>query len=290
MIQVRAAAAAGISLLSKHLSKDVVLARILPVIQRLVTDSSEHVRASLANVVNDLAPVLGKQDTVEHLLPVLLLFLRDETSEVRLNIISTLEKINNVIGVDLLSHALLPAIVELAEDTNWRVRSAIIEHMPMLAQRLGTEFFSDKLNTLCLTWLSDSVFSVRKAAVDTLPKLSKLFGDEWTKEQIIPHLDRMHVNTNYLQRMTALYGVQQLALMVSVSALESSLLPLVLEMATDAVPNVRFTVARTLYMMKPRIQSAGLLDQMQSVLHSMSDDSDRDVRYYSSQQAAAAAH
>lgn len=285
-LQVRAAAAAGISLLSKHLSKDVVIARILPVIQRLVTDSSEHVRASLANVVNDLAPLLGKHDTVEHLLPVLLLFLRDETSEVRLNIISTLDKINNVIGVELLSHALLPAIVELAEDTNWRVRSAIIEHMPMLAQRLGAEFFSDKLNTLCLAWLSDSVFSVRKAAVDTLPKLSKLFGDEWTKDQIIPHLDRMHVNTNYLQRMTALYGVEQLCGLVSLSVLESSLLPLVLEMATDAVPNVRFTVARTLHMIRPRLQSLGLQEQVSTVLQSMSEDADKDVRYFSLQQNA----
>jgi serine/threonine-protein phosphatase 2A regulatory subunit A len=252
----------------------------------------------LANVINDLATVLGKQDTIEHLLPVLLLFLRDETSEVRsfpylvcsrfnclysqvrLNIISNLDKINAVIGVELLSHALLPAIVELAEDTNWRVRSAIIEHMPMLAQRLGTEFFSDKLNTLCLTWLSDSVFSVRKTAVDVLPKLAQLFGDEWTKDQIIPHLDRMHVNTNYLQRMTALYGVQQLAVMISASVLESSLFPLVLEMATDAVPNVRFTVAKTLHLMKPRMHSVGLVDQLSNVLQTMSDDSDRDVRYY----------
>ena len=255
----------------------------MPVVQRLVTDSSEHVRASLANVVNDLAVALGKHDTVEHLLPVLLLFLRDETSEVRLNIISNLNKINTVIGVELLSQALLPAIVDLAEDTNWRVRSAIIEHIPMLAQRLGTEFFSEKLNTLCLTWLSDNVFSVRSAAIDTLPKLVTLFGDEWAKEQILPQLDRMHVNTNYLQRMTSLYSIQQLAPIMSANIVESILLPLVLEMVSDAVPNVRFTVAKTLLSIKAKILSHGLQEQVASTLHKMAEDSDRDVRFYSLQ-------
>jgi serine/threonine-protein phosphatase 2A regulatory subunit A len=64
-------------------SKSTVSSRILPSVQQLVTDASEHVRASLASVINSLAPSLGKDDTVERLLPIILLLLRDEVSEVR---------------------------------------------------------------------------------------------------------------------------------------------------------------------------------------------------------------
>jgi serine/threonine-protein phosphatase 2A regulatory subunit A len=65
------------------LRKGVVKSRILPTVQRLVTDASEHVRASLASVISALAPSLGREDTVTFLLPILLLLLRDDVSEVR---------------------------------------------------------------------------------------------------------------------------------------------------------------------------------------------------------------
>jgi len=64
------------------LKKPVVIAKIMPVAQRLVIDSSEHVRESFAAVVNELAIVLGREDTIEYLLPILLTLLRDETASV----------------------------------------------------------------------------------------------------------------------------------------------------------------------------------------------------------------
>jgi serine/threonine-protein phosphatase 2A regulatory subunit A len=156
--------------------------------------------------------MLGREETVEHLLPILLRLLRDEISEVRLNVISNLEIINKVVGVELLSQSLLPAIVELAEDSKWRVRLVIIEHMPMLAGQLGSAFFNEKLNSLCKNWLGDNVYSDRRAAAENLQKFSELFGEEWACENIIPAIERVRKHTNYLQRMTALYAIQQLGI------------------------------------------------------------------------------
>jgi serine/threonine-protein phosphatase 2A regulatory subunit A len=113
-----------------------------------------------------------------------------------------------VFSVELLSSSLLPAIVDLAEDNKWRVRFAIIEHIPHIATQLGSDYFNEKLCNLCMTWLGDDVYSIRKAATENLYKLSLHFGEEWTKEHILPRLDRMHLHTNYLQRMTSLYGLQ----------------------------------------------------------------------------------
>lgn len=199
-----------------------------------------------------------------------------------MNIISSLDLINAVIGVDLLSQSLLPAIVDLAEDPKWRVRLAIIENIPMLGQQLGKQFFSEKLNNLCLTCLCDDVYSVRVLAAANLEKLCTLFGEDWCCTHIIPRLQQMHSHTNYLQRMTSLYGAQVLAKSLSPEILEAQLLPLVLEMVGDGVANVRFTVAKTL----EELCAAGvrrrpaLVEDIDNVLHALSTDSDRDVRFF----------
>ena len=48
-----------------------------------------------------------------------------------------------------------------------------------------------------------------------------------------------HTHTNYLYRLTALYAATGFAAVVSHDALLTSILPLVLQMTADPVPNVR---------------------------------------------------
>lgn len=80
---------------SKLLEREVILARIVPCVQTLSTDSNQHVRASLAQQISGLAPLLGKDSTVDVLVPLFLQLLKDEFSEVRLNLISKLEVVND---------------------------------------------------------------------------------------------------------------------------------------------------------------------------------------------------
>jgi serine/threonine-protein phosphatase 2A regulatory subunit A len=75
--------------------REVILARILPCVKDMSTDTSQHVRAALAQQISGLAPLLGKDATVEHLLPIFLALLKDEFSEVRLNLIGKLEQVNS---------------------------------------------------------------------------------------------------------------------------------------------------------------------------------------------------
>lgn len=79
---------------AKLVDREVILARILPCVKDLSTDSSQHVRAAVAMQVSGLAPLLGKDATIETLLPIFLALLKDEFSEVRLNLISKLEQVN----------------------------------------------------------------------------------------------------------------------------------------------------------------------------------------------------
>jgi len=198
---------------------------------------------------------------------------------VRLNIISKLDAVNRVIGIELLSQSLLPAIMELAEDKQWRVRLAIIEYIPLLAAQLGVEFFDEKLSSLCMQWLGDSVHSVRYAATANLRKLTEVFGIEWAQTHVLPKILSLYSHPNYLYRMTTLHAVTVLSPAVGPDILNNVLLPLVVRMATDPVPNIRFNVAKTLQSLMALLDSTAT-SRVGQALEKLSQDTDQDVRFF----------
>lgn len=260
-----------------------VAQRLVKRVTTLTEDDSENVRAALAMVATELAPVLGKEETISHLVPPVLLLLRDATSEVRLNIISSLAALNEVIGIDLLSQSLLPAIVDLAEDGKWRIRLAIIQHIPLLAKQLGVEFFSEKLASLCVGWLGDDISSIRHAAAVNLKELTALFGAAWANEHLVPSISEIKQHQSYLRRLTAVQACSMMATAMDPAQARVELLPMILEMATDTVPNIRFNVAKGLEKMAPIVGRSAVETQIRPVLAMLMEDSDRDVRYYAKQ-------
>ena len=82
LYQVRSALLFKLPDVSRIMSKETVVSRIVPVLQRIAADPSEHVRCSFASAVNLMAPSLERDGTIQFLLPLLLVLLRDEISEV----------------------------------------------------------------------------------------------------------------------------------------------------------------------------------------------------------------
>eukprot|EP00804_Cyclotella_cryptica_P026740 CCRYP_007957-RB/>CCRYP_007957-RB protein AED:0.03 eAED:0.03 QI:962/1/1/1/0.5/0.66/3/98/496 len=260
-----------------------VAERLAQRVMALTEDDSENVRAALAMVATELAPLLGKDVTITHLLPPMLLLLRDSTSEVRLNIISSLSLLTDVIGDELLSQSLFPAILELAEDGKWRIRMAVIERMPLLAKQLGKDFFNDKLLELCVGWLGDDISSIREAAAKNLKELTSLLGSEWAIQHLLPRVKAMMENPSYLRRMNAVQGIVYMATAMDINNAQLEALPILLEMACDTVPNVRFNVAKGLGIVGPLFNQFVYESQIIPILALLKDDPDRDVRYFASQ-------
>jgi len=282
--EVKTAAASKLTGFCSVLDLTTVTKMILPCIKDLVSDDSQHVRASLASDIMGLAPLLGKDMSNEYLLDLFLQLLKDDNSEVRLNIISKLEPVSQVIGMDTLSQHLLPAIVELAEDRQWRVRLAIIKYIPQLSAQLGAEFFNDKLRSLCINWLADPVFSIREAATTNLRQLTEVFGVEWARSQIIPHIVAMHNHNNYLHRMTTLFSIGVLADVIGPEVINEQLLPILIKLAADPVPNIRFNACKTFKSLIPLLDSTAVQTRVKPVLQNLlSNDTDRDVRFFAEQ-------
>ncbi|XP_070221877.1 serine/threonine-protein phosphatase 2A 65 kDa regulatory subunit A alpha isoform [Bos mutus] len=282
--EVRAAASYKLKEFCENLSADyrenVILTKILPFSQELVSDTNQHVRSALASVILGLCPILGKDNTIEHIMPLFLALLRDECSDVRLNVISNLNCMKEVIGIQDLSQFLLPTIMELAEDANWRVRLVIIEYMPLLAGQFGLEFFDAQLHSLCMSWLVDHVYAIREAATNNLKKLVEQFGKEWALAAVIPRVLTLSEAPNYLHRMTTLFCINVLSEVCGQDITTKHMLPTVLYMAGDPVANVRFNVAKSLQKIGSILENSTLQTEVKPILEKLTQDRDVDVKYF----------
>lgn len=61
------------------------------------------------------------------------------------------------------------------------------------------------------------------------------------------------------------------------------MLPLVIRLASDSVPNIRFNVAKTLHSLIPHLDSQTVQTKVKPCLTKLFEDPDRDVKFYASQ-------
>ncbi|KAH9259782.1 hypothetical protein BASA81_002204 [Batrachochytrium salamandrivorans] len=271
--EVRTAATANLTKTAKIVKN---LDVILPLLQDLCQDQSEHVREALALVVLGLAPIVGKQDTVKHLLPWFLLLLRDSNPQVRLGMVGELASLEGVVSIDDLSVALLPAVIELAHDKNWRVRAQTIAHLPVLAKQMELAYFEANLMDICVHFLSDQVFTVREAGAGLVMQICKVFGTEWTLKKIVPSVQALKLTNNYLYRLTAVRSMEVLMQAVDAEVTNRVLIPFILSLANDPVPNVRFGVCKALKRTKLAKDHA----EVKECLQRLTVDKDKDVVFF----------
>lgn len=284
-VEVRTIAAARIAAVSAVNPTKKFLESLMPSMEKLTAprEASQHVRASLAGSVLCLAPIFGSKLTVDYLVNIFLCLIRDESPEVRLKLINTLDELSSVMSVDVLSQSLLPSIKELGKDRQWRVRLAVIDCMPSLAKYMGEAQFTQELNYLLQHWLVDPVFSVRDAAAATYRRLSEVLGLPWCEVNIVPQLKTLLDHKNYLYRISAMLCAGTLADLAGGSLLDKQLVPMVVKMSEDKVPNVRFNAAKTIKSMHnvcKRASPTAVQESLVPCLRRLVEDKDPDVKFF----------
>lgn len=162
---------------------------------------------------------------------------------------------------------------------------AIIQKTPLLAKQLGKDFFTDKLSSICVNWLGDDIATIRYAATKNIKELTSLFGTDWACDYLLPFIDEIRQNSSYLRRLTAVQACGRMAIEMDPAIAQTEVLPLVLEMATDAVANIRFNVAQALGEIGTICESNVYFQQIHPVLMLLHDDPDRDVRFFADKSA-----
>lgn len=284
-VEVRTISAARLAAVAAFSPQKEFLESLMPAIEKLTLprEHSQHVRASLAGSVLSLAPIFGTALTVEYLINTFLVLTKDDSPEVRLKLIGALGDLSSVVGIDVLSQSLLPSIKELGKDRQWRVRMAVLESMPALAKWLGEDMFTEELKDLFTVWLTDPVYSIRDATATNFPRLCEVLGVPWSEANVVPQLQPLLAHKNYLYRIAAVLCVGTLAGSVGSSFMDVHLIPMVVKMASDPVPNVRFNVAKSIKLMHKTCMNgspSALEEHLLPCLWRLVADEDPDVKFY----------
>lgn len=128
----------------------------------------------------------------------------------------------------------------------------------MLARQLGEAFFNEKLNPICIDWMKDSIYTIREASLENIKQLTIIFGMPWAQKNILPKLLALHSESNYLHRLTSLFGIALLSEQFQQLPAETTkkmIMPVFNTLLKDPVPNVRMNVAKTISKLYPSVKS-----------------------------------
>jgi len=116
-------------------------------------------------------------------------------------------------------------------------------------------------------------------ALKKLPSLIQVYKIEWVYNGLLPKLNEaLNKDNGYLFRITAIYCLQAVAQSVSQEIVTDKILPLLLKVGKDTVPNVKFTVIKMLKTITTKSDVINM--QIRPFLQELVNDTDRDVQYF----------
>ena len=289
LFSVRVAAIETLMQLSAHLTQEQAHRLVMPSMLAALKDDVPEVRLAVLASLARVAPVLGGDKVDSTLVPILTELAQDRMWRVRDSVISQLPLLTQSIvsrGGGGAPQALLLSS-GLAAHTNPRISHAPTHppHPPPCLSPQGVALFQEKLLPIYLGCFQDQVYAVRARAVSSISELVSATSEAWSMAHILPKMvELFHERDNtYLQRITALQGIRELALRATSPEAMALVLPVLEKAAGDGVPNVRAVCTRVLGEVAA---SKGLLTaaQMEGVVvpalgRLAEDPSDQEVRF-----------
>eukprot|EP00696_Hemimastix_kukwesjijk_P006404 gnl/Hemi2/18109_TR5984_c0_g1_i3.p1 gnl/Hemi2/18109_TR5984_c0_g1~~gnl/Hemi2/18109_TR5984_c0_g1_i3.p1 ORF type:complete len:469 (-),score=132.32 gnl/Hemi2/18109_TR5984_c0_g1_i3:126-1532(-) len=266
--------------LGMDLCQRYAAAEISPAFHLLVKDIQWKVRRTLAFSLHEIAKILDTAQVEAHLVTAFDLFLKD-LDEVKVGVLRHLHDF-----VSLLTPAAREKYLTIydhlqSESDSWRFRKYLARELPKLVKLYNASDVYSKLTTLAIRLCVDSVSRVRHEAYTSLAAIFDALKDkpEWKKEFGIK-LAAFALQNSYQDRLIFVGACSHFLETCTGPAFETELLPRLLVLAKDKVPNVRLALAR---FMSEKLMSAanfGSNRELLATLGALKNDSDWDVSYF----------
>ncbi|XP_026097364.1 serine/threonine-protein phosphatase 4 regulatory subunit 1 isoform X2 [Carassius auratus] len=250
------------------------------------------VRRTLAFSIHELAMILGDQLTAAHLVPIFNSFLKD-LDEVRIGVLKHLYDFLKLLHQDTRRKYLYQLQEFLVTDNsrNWRFRSELAEQLVLLLELYSAQDVHDYLRPLALCLCSDRVSSVRWTSYRLVSEIiRKLSSCSSLLVSFLGELVEKFCHSQKWSGRQAFAFVCQLSIeeeCLSLDQFSEHLLPPLLQLASDPVPNVRVLLAKTLrqtLLEREYFVSSvnGQQEALEHTLVSLQTDVDKDVKYFAS--------
>jgi serine/threonine-protein phosphatase 2A regulatory subunit A len=150
--------------------------------------------------------------------------------------------------------------------------------MATIADHIDTQVFEEKLQNVLLGMMGDSVFAIREEVINSVIKLSKSkFDQRWMESILTPKLDEYSKHTTFMMRQHTVFYINKIIPVCSSNFTNSVIAPILLKLAEDPVPNIRFNVAKTVALCH-RNMSVSNVSKMKDTLRKIAtEDKDFDA-------------
>lgn len=172
------------------------------------------------------------------IVPIIDKLLSDRNDDVRIAASLNIKEITILLGFDFVFEQLYNSLHHMLTDTQWRVRNNAVELLFGLALVCSQEFFETNLFPFLIQFLQDPFYKVRQFALNSLPTLAGKFGEEWLKKKLVVALKDLAESQNYLHRETYLLAISALVSFFPVQYQSNYVFQPMIRMLKDNVYNV----------------------------------------------------
>uniref|UniRef100_A0A8B9LIH8 WW-binding domain-containing protein n=1 Tax=Astyanax mexicanus TaxID=7994 RepID=A0A8B9LIH8_ASTMX len=251
--------------------------------ETLATDVQWKVRRTLAFSIHELAVILGDQLTAADLVPIFNGFLKD-LDEVRIGVLKHLYDFLKLLHAEKRREYLyqLQEFMVTDNSRNWRFRYELAEQLILIIELYSHSDVYDYLRQIALNLCSDKVSEVRwisyKLVVEILQKLYSSGAHDLSLNFINELVVRFCHCPKWVGRQAFAFICQAIVEgdCMPMDQFAQHLLPCLLSLSSDPVPNVRVRVAKAL--------RQSVLEKRKTYIHEalceLRMDKDRDVRFF----------
>ncbi|XP_067856797.1 serine/threonine-protein phosphatase 4 regulatory subunit 1-like isoform X1 [Heptranchias perlo] len=262
--------------------------------ETLASDVQWKVRRTLAFSIHELAVILGDQLTAADLVPIFNGFLKD-LDEVRIGVLKHLYDFLKLLHVDKRREYLyqLQEFMVTDNSRNWRFRYELAEQVILLLELYNPNDVHDYLRHIALSLCSDKVAEVRWISFKLVVEILRKFYATGTDSLAVNFMNELTLRfchcSKWIGRQAFAFICQAVVEeeCMPVNQFVEHLLPSLLNLATDRVPNVRVLLAKALrhtllekaYFTEAENPHVEAVEEIVLILQS---DRDRDVRFFAS--------
>uniref|UniRef100_A0A673VC19 Serine/threonine-protein phosphatase 4 regulatory subunit 1 n=1 Tax=Suricata suricatta TaxID=37032 RepID=A0A673VC19_SURSU len=262
--------------------------------ETLASDMQWKVRRTLAFSIHELAVILGDQLTAADLVPIFNGFLKD-LDEVRIGVLKHLHDFLKLLHIDKRREYLYQLQEFLVTDNsrNWRFRAELAEQLILLLELYSPRDVYDYLRPIALNLCADKVSSVRWISYKLVSEMVKKLHMATPPTFGVDLINELVENFGRCPKWSG----RQAFVFVCQTVIEDDCLPMdqfavhlmphLLTLANDRVPNVRVLLAKTLrqtLLEKEYFLTSATCHQeaVEQTIMALQMDRDSDVKYFAS--------
>lgn len=128
--------------------------------------------------------------------------------------------------------------------------------------------------------LMDPVFTIRETALASMIEVSKsIYNQEWLLRTAGQKITEFSKHEKFMIRIQAIHFINRLKPEINKDCLNKILMPVILALAEDPVPNIRFNISKTIEMYYTDM-TPGSKIKCEGAVQKMCNDKDFDASYF----------